>query len=91
MPLDQLELRLKDSYCPEMHLVLAEIRARGENLGKYLPHLVQELGNDEGPRRLFAFRAFRQCFPQDLKRIADYTPYEPVEKCRAKAERLHDP
>lgn len=90
MSLQQLELRLKDSYCPEMHLVLAEIRSRGENLGKYRPHLVEELGNAEGPRRLFAFRAFREGFSQELKRIPNYTPYEPAETCRAKAERLRD-
>jgi len=90
MSLVKLEGRLKDPYCPEMHLVLAEIGARGENLGKYRPHLIEELGNAEGPRRLFAFRAFRVGFPQDVERMRDYTPYEPAEKCRKKAERLRD-
>ena len=90
MSIVELEGRLKDTYCPEMHLVLAEMRARGENLRKYRPHLVEELGNAAGPRRLFAFKAFRECFPQDLERIHDYTPYELAEKCRKKAERLRD-
>ena len=90
MSLDQLEARLKDPSCVEIDLVLAEIRARGGDLRQYRPHLVEELGNDAGPRRLFAFRAFREGFPQDLERIRDYTPYEPAEKCRKKAERLHD-
>jgi hypothetical protein len=90
MSVVELEGRLKDPYCPEMHLLLAEIRARGENLGKYRPHLIEELGNAEGPRRLFAFRAFREGFPLDVERIRDYTPYEPAEKCKKKTERLND-
>jgi hypothetical protein len=90
MSLDQLATRLKDPRCVEMDLVLAEISARGGNVRQYRPYLVEELGNDASPRRLFAFKAFRQEFPQDLERIRDYTPYEPAEKCRKKAERLHD-
>ena len=90
MSLDQLETRLKDPSCVEMDLVLAEIKVRGGNLGQYRSFLVEQLGNDNGPRRLFAFRAFRHGFPQDLERIRDYTPYEPAEKCRSKTERLHD-
>jgi hypothetical protein len=90
MSLDQLEARLKDPGCAEMDLVLAEIRARGGNLRQYRSYVVEGLGNDAGPRRLFAFRAFREGFPQDLERIRDYTPYEPADKCRRKAERLHD-
>ena len=90
MSLDQLETRLKDPNCVEMDLVLAEISARGGDFRQYRPYLVEQLGNDAGPRRLFAFKAFRQGFPQDLERIRDYTPYEPAEKCRMKAERLHD-
>ena len=90
MSLDQLETRLKDPSCVELDLVLAEIKARGGDLRLYRSYLVEELGNAAGPRRLFAFRAFCQGFPQDLERIRDYTPYEPAEKCRSKAERLLD-
>ena len=89
MSFDQLETRLKDPRCVEMNLVLAEISARGGNLSQYRSFLIEELGNNAGPRRLFAFRAFREGFPQELERIRDYTPYEPAEKCRIKAERLH--
>ncbi len=90
LSLAQLETRFKEPHCAEMHLVLAEIRARGGDIGQYRSYLVEELGNEAGPRRLFAFRAFREGFPQELERIRDYTPYEASEKCRKKAERLHD-
>ena len=74
----------------QMDLVLAEIRARGGDLNQHRPYLVQELGSEACPRRLFAFRAFCEGFPQDVERIRDHTPYEPAEKCRNKAERLLD-
>jgi hypothetical protein len=88
MSLDQLEARLKDPSCVEMDLVLREIRTRGGNLNPYRAYLVEVLGDGAGPRRLFALRALREAFPQDAERIRDYTPYEPAESCRKKAERL---
>ena len=90
LSLDQLETSLKDPNCIHMDFVLAEISARGGNINQYRPYLVEQLGNNNCPRRLFAFKAFRQGFPRDMERIRDYTPYEPAEKCRKKAERLHD-
>ena len=90
MSLDQLETRIKDPTCIELDLVLAEIRTRGRDISRYRSYLIGELGNDAGHRRLFAFKAFREGFPQDLVHIRDYTPYEPAEKCREKSGRLHD-
>jgi hypothetical protein len=90
MSLDQLETRFKDPNCFEMDLVMAEMRTRGGDIRQYRSYLVEELGNDAGPRRLFAFRALREGFPEDRARIRDYTPYEPAEKCREKARRLHE-
>jgi hypothetical protein len=85
---DELEARFLDPSCTHLNLILLELRRRGHDIDRFRARLIERLQSDSGPSRLFAFRALCDAFPDDQKKLSQYSPYESQEICRMKVQVL---
>lgn len=65
------------------NLILMELRARGEDVSKHLPFVLQLLGHEDLPCRTKGFAALLTAFPDVAKQAPGYNPTAPVDQCRA--------
>jgi hypothetical protein len=86
---DQLRADLKKRYYV-IHLILAELMIRGEDISRELPVVVDLLSSDSQDKRRFGIGALRLAFPELAQQIPDYDCSESAEVCRAKAAGVAD-
>jgi hypothetical protein len=83
---DQLRADLKTRYYV-VHLILAELMSRGEDVSRESPVVVDLLSSDSLDKRRFGIGA-PLAFPELAQEIPDYDCSESADVCRAKAARV---
>ncbi len=76
-----LEVKL-DGACWTPNLILMELKARGEDVTKYLPFVLSLMQDDEFFRRTRGYAALLSAFPNEASKLVDYNPTKSVEDCR---------
>jgi hypothetical protein len=84
----EITRQIGDLKTPQWNLALRELKVRGENLAEPRLRLIELLGDESAPCRLFSSRALYEVFPQDIEKMGGYSPYDPAEKCKEKASKL---
>lgn len=80
LTIPELESRLIDSeWTP--NLILMELKARGEDVGKHLPFVFSLLDHDDLHCRSKGYAALLSAFPEIAKNLKDYNPTHSVEAC----------
>lgn len=89
---DQLRARLRDRVMWSLHhLVMEELRRRGEDVQNELSVVLALLAADSLAERLRGWHMLRFFFPDVAAMIPDYDPSQPAAQCRARIERIRPP
>lgn len=74
-----------------IHLLLAHLMKRGENISNELPCIISLMCSDDFERRKFGWHALRLGYPEIATIVADYEPSNTVENCYSVMSRLEKP
>ena len=87
---EELEQRLIDFdwEFESPNYLFVELMARGADVTKYLPLVLEWLGSEDLMKRAFGYAALRTAFPQTALQLGRFNEYEPVENCRSKVGSL---
>ena len=88
--IEELERHLTDfdwqSESP--NYLFAELIARGADVEKHLPLVLEWLCSEDLMKRAFGYAALRTAFPETALQLGGFNEYQPAEKCRGKVDRL---
>jgi hypothetical protein len=85
---EQLRTLLRDPGCLAPNMLLLELGARGEDLEREMPVVLDMLTDPSPERRIRGWHALESAFPAKARTINDYRIGDTPDECRRKIQRL---